>query len=247
MTITFETKCWEKDWRYILRRGYLEKMIKNCNYKFDQKILYINNVDHLDEVKKYAQKKIDKGVIDKYVIVDEYAEDALKFLEIEKDSFKGGYYYSIAELVSIYLSETDYLLHFSSDSCLEKSDYKWIEETLSIIEQDKNIIVANANWSHEECGARAESFKETDNNFIGFGFSDQCYLIRTDDFRKPIYNEIHRDGYRYPRYGGELFEKRVDSYMRNHDRTRLTSKHVVYIHKNYPKDNFFRKTLDIFR
>ncbi|MBB4035901.1 hypothetical protein GGR21_001796 [Dysgonomonas hofstadii] len=247
MTITFETKCWEKDWRYILCRGYLETMIENCSYKFDKKILYINNVDDISKVEKIAQKKIEKGIIDRYIIVDEHAERALNFFNIDKNNFRGGYYYSIAELVSIFLCETDYLLHFSSDACIVKDSYEWVKKTMSLMDEHKEYFVGNPTWGKDFEGAKTESFAETDENFIGFGFSDQCYLIRTEDFKKPIYNETNPVSERYPKYGGELFEKRVDAFMRNHNLHRITSKHTSYIHKNYPKESRFQKILDIFR
>jgi hypothetical protein len=67
------------------------------------------------------------------------------------------------------------------------------------------------------------------------------YLVKTADFKAPIYNETHPESERYPEYGGELFEKRVDSWMRRHDYQRLTFKHGSYIHKNFPKNRLKRK------
>jgi hypothetical protein len=80
---------------------------------------------------------------------------------------------------------------------------------------------------------------EIEDFYIGFGFSDQCYLIKTSDFKKSIYNEINTNSERYPKYGGELFEKRIDSYMRNNNLYRITSKEISYIHKNFPKKKYF--------
>jgi hypothetical protein len=55
-----------------------------------------------------------------------------------------------------------------------------------------------------------------------------------------MYNERHIDSERYPRYGGELFEKRVDAFMRNHNFMRITSKKASYRHHNFPRDGFRR-------
>jgi len=222
-------------------------MIDNCNYKFDRKILYINNVNDISKVKRIAQKKVDNGIIDKYIIVEEYAAKTLIFFNINKSCFKDGYYYSIAELVSIYLCETDYILHFSSDACIMKDSHEWIKKTMSLMNEHKEYFVANPTWDMNFEGAKSESFDETDQNYIGFGFSDQCYLVRTSDFRNHIYNETNSESERYPKYGGELFEKRVDAYMRNHNLYRITSKYTAYIHKNYPKESVFQKILNIFR
>jgi hypothetical protein len=62
------------------------------------------------------------------------------------------------------------------------------------------------------------------------------YLVRTSDFKERIYNENNSLSERYPKYGGELFEKRVDAYMRNHDKYRITHNGISYISSNFPKN-----------
>jgi hypothetical protein len=54
--ITFETKCYENDWEYVLRTNYLNRMIDNCNFNFDFKQVIINNTKRRDRVEYYAQK-----------------------------------------------------------------------------------------------------------------------------------------------------------------------------------------------
>lgn len=237
--VTFETKVWENDWKYILSGDYLEQMISNCNCQFTDKVLFINNVSNLNKVVKFAQKKVDSGIIDRFYVVEDYAEKALQYFEIDKDSFKGGYYYSIAELVSIYLCSTEYLLHFSSDSIIMKSNEKWISDAIEVFKEREDIIVANPTWNYNYEEAKKESLFELNSFYVGYGFSDQCYLIKTDQFKKKIYNEKNFLSERYPKYGGELFEKRVDSFMRNKTLLRITSKEVSYVHINFPKKSFF--------
>ncbi|KLT71046.1 hypothetical protein [Flavobacterium sp. ABG] len=235
--ITFETKVWEQDWKYILTGDYLDKMIRNCNCQFAEKVLFINNVKELDEVVKYANKKINEGVLDRFYIVEEYASKALDYFGLNKDSFDGGYYYSISELVSIYLCSTDYLLHFSSDSFIKDSNKNWICDAIKVFEEREDIIVANPTWNYSYEEAKAESLFELENFYVSYGFSDQCYLIKSEVFKKNIYGEKNAASERYPKYGGELFEKRVDSFMRNNAFLRLTSKEVSYVHVNFPKKN----------
>jgi hypothetical protein len=234
-SVTFEIKVYENDWKYLLIGDYLDEIISRCDYNFKKKYLFINNVKDLKEVKKYADIKVKNEIIDDYYIVDDYANEALKYFNLEKGSFDGGYYYSISELVSIYLCKTDYLLHFSSDSYLEESQINWIDKAITIFKQRDEVIVANPTWNFAYEEAKKESFSEIDDFYVSYGFSDQCYLIRMDVFKKQIYSEKHIDSERYPKYGGELFEKRVDSYMRNHKKLRITSKEISYIHKNFKK------------
>jgi hypothetical protein len=241
--VTFETKVYENDWEYILKGNYLDKVIARCNYKFKKKVLFINNVKDIKKVKKYADKKVIQGVIDMYFVVEDYENEALNYFNIDKESFKEGYYYSISELVSIYLCETEFLLHFSSDSFLEVSMVNWIDDAIKIFKENNDIIVANPTWNFAYKQVEKESISEIDDFYISYGFSDQCYLIKSEVFKKQIYNEDNIASTRYPKYGGELFEKRVDSFMRNHNKLRITSRKVSYMHINFPKSNNFLKKL----
>ncbi|MEI7028205.1 hypothetical protein [Paenibacillus sp. y28] len=230
--VTFETKCYEKDWRLLLLTPRLQTMIQYNRFPFKETMLYINNVNDPDEVGFYAGKLVQNGLLTSYVIVDTYAREALDFFGIDKNSFNGGYYYSIAELVSIYLAKTKYILHYSSDSILA-GELDWIEAALEKMESDARIKVANPTWNFSYAYARQEAEEEDSRFYVGYGFSDQCYLIRTADFRARIYNEKNPESERYPAYGGELFEKRVDAWMRNHHHLRITYKHGSYIHRNF--------------
>jgi hypothetical protein len=230
--VTFETKCYEKDWEILLKTDRIEKMIEFNQFQFKEKVLYINNVQDVREVSRHADNLVARDVLSSYVIVDDYSNEALNYFEVTKESFKGGYYYSISELVSIYLCKTEYLLHFSSDSILEKP-FNWIDLSILKLQDDERMKVANPVWNGNSFEAKQESIDEDENFYIGYGFSDQCYLIRTNDFKNKIYNEKNLISERYPIYGGELFEKRVDAWMRNNHFKRITFKHGNYIHQNY--------------
>ncbi len=242
MTITFETKVWENDWELILKTSRLKDLIERCHYPLDKKVLYINNVKNPLEVERYAQKWIDEGVIDQFVHVHEHAQAALDFFNLSQEKLGKGYYYSIAELVSIYLCKTKYLLHFSSDAIPEKNiKSNWLQLGIELLEKNPEIKVFNLTWNKKYLEAKHEAFKQDALFYYGYGFSDQMYLIRTEDFRAPIYEEFHEASQRYPQYGGELFEKRVDSWMRNQKGVRATYCHASYLHQNFTKHDLIKK------
>ena len=234
--ITFETKCYENDWEYLLKTNYLDVMIKRCNIIFDYKQLIINNVNNKDLVRKYAQRKVDKGVIDNFYFVDDFISDALKQFDIDKTSFGKGYYYSSAELVGIYLTKTKFLVHFSSDSIMPGTfKSKWISSACELLDSSTKYVVASA-CDYNYGNAIGQSTEPNIGDFIvGYGFSDQCYLVRTSDFKSNIYNFKHPDSERYPTYGGELFEKRVNSFMHVNELLKLTHSEECYRHRNFPK------------
>jgi hypothetical protein len=241
--LTFETKVWENDWEYILKNNYIDKMISNCNFNFNKKKIIINNVQNRKEVERHCEIKIKEGIIDEYYCVEDYSTQVLDFFEIDLNSFKGGYVYSISELLGIYLCKTEFLLHFSSDSYLKKDNFNWIEEGIKIMQNNPDIIVANPTWNKKFAEVKSESTTEISNFFLGSGFSDQCYLIKNEVFRKNIYNEKNIMSDRYPDYGGELFEKRVDSFMKNNNKFRITHKNDYYISKNFNKKKWLFNNL----
>ena len=236
-TITFETKCWEKDWKYLLNTDLIKKNIDRHNYSFEKKVLMINNISNYNAVISAADKLIKNGTLTEYFLVDDYAEKTLEYFDITKEDLGIGYYYSISELVSIFLCNTEYLLHYSSDSKL-KTRSNWIYSALIEFENHDAIKVANPTWNQEYGQAKNESIFEDADFFKGFGFSDQCYLIKMKDFKDRIYKEKNPLSKRYPSYGGELFEKRVDSWMRNNNYYRITYKHDSYYHKNFSNKGY---------
>lgn len=79
-TITVETKVWEGDWRIILETDRLKKMFERNCFTFTKRVLFINNVNDPAPVKERCQQLIAEGVIDRYIVVADYAEAALTFL-----------------------------------------------------------------------------------------------------------------------------------------------------------------------
>ena len=233
--ITFATNVWEGDWKFVLRTGRLKKIIDSCKWDFEERVLYINNVSDREKVAKAAQKHIDKGVITSFIFVDDSAAQTLEYFHMDKDSFKGGYYYSIQELTAVLRCKTKYLLHLTCDTVIQGPE-SWIMDAINYMEKDPSILTAQPLGDPGDVLAKGNLVSEDALFYRCFGFSDQCYLIRPEDFRKPIYNETNEASSRYPSYAGELFEKRIDSYMRNHGKYKIASKITKYKHQNFPKD-----------
>lgn len=246
--VTFETKCYENDWKYILKTSYLEKLFFNNKYDFAFKQLIINNVKNREEVEKYAKIKVKNKIIDAYYFTEDTENEVLDFFKINKQSFNGGFYYSISELTGIYKCSTKYLLHFSSDAFPYKNTNlkEWIDSFIKNNNENNNYIISTLIWNNKINEVIKESANHIPNFYIAQGFSDQCYLIEVNEFKKDIYNENNYFSNRYPKYGGELFEKRVDAYMRNHDKIRLISDKYAYVHENFPKKGIKKLIFNFF-
>ena len=234
-SVTLETKCWENDWQFLLQTDRIQRMVEGNAFPFARKTLIINNVSDVTLVCSRAEKLITANLLTDFYVVRDHEKSALEFFELSRESLGKAYVYSISELVGIYLCRTDFLLHHAGDA-IPAHPTGWLDAALKRFDADPKVRVANLTWNDQYDEAAQESFAEDRDFYTSYGFSGQMYLIRTSDFRSPeVYHERNPLSERYPAYGGELFEKRVDSWMRNHDYNRITYKHGSYLHKNIPR------------
>lgn len=235
-SVSFFTICYEGDWERILMGDRLQTMIKRCNIDFFERALIITNVNDRAKVEQFAIEAVKNKVIDAYYFGEDYSAQLMDAFSIKRKSFildfYDGYCYSIGPLTAVYQCKSDYLLFFTGDCMVEpdKSSY-WITEGMKLLAEDKKILIANPLWQYNQGEIDKESFKTDKDWYYGYGFSDQCFLVETKRLQGDIYNRYHVDSERYPVYGGNLFEKRVDSYMRSEKLCRITKKGVCFIHE----------------
>ncbi len=243
-TVTFATTCWERDWRIILHDPqYLRvhQIGRHC-FSFAETLLVINNVKDLSLVLKAAQEKVEEKILTRYVVADELAPQFLPHFALEKDPFLPGpdaklypnvnrdwiYYNATGPLAAIFAAQSDYLLYMTGDVWLDEP-VEWIEKALIRMEKNPQYKVANLSWNRKFTEAKRESYRKERDFFISnSGFSDQMFLVRKSDFCQPIYGEIRPDAHHFPR--GDVFEKRVFSYMKNRGWERITFRHGSYTH-----------------
>ncbi|MBT5671103.1 MAG: hypothetical protein HOJ43_05440 [Betaproteobacteria bacterium] len=238
MSLTIETKVWEKDWKFMLKDRFIKRLMLRVGGAATRRVLFINNVEKPKLVAHYAAKLVADGILDNFVFVDDYATEALNFFDLTQAKLGRGYYYSIAELVSIYLCDTEYLAHFSGDSSVPCDvPEPWLGEAVNLLRKRPDVSVVNLAWDYKFREVDKDSLFSDDDFAYGYGFSDQMYVVRSAEFKGQIYDYLHPASARYPAYGGELFEKRVDSWMRVEKKLRATSRRWSYQHLNFPNRN----------
>lgn len=235
MEVTFATSCWKRDWKLILKgENYLkEKQIENHLFPFSKRMVVINNVDDVEEVLFFAREKIEKNVLTDVYVASDSAGDVLSFFNLKREDFGNEwvYYNAIGVLTAIYFCKTPYFLYMNGDVFLnERID--WIPKAIERMEKKEEYKVANLTWNYNSAESKKESCKKDKDFFVAKrGFSDQLFLVRRDDFRAPIYGEIREDASHFPR--GDVFEKRVYSFMINHKWKRITYRKGSYIHASF--------------
>jgi hypothetical protein len=234
-TVSFFTICYEGDWERILKENRLERIIRQCNYTFFERGLIINNVKDRPLVEQYAKEAVKKGIIDVYYFSEDHIDNILSQFSIKRSSFHldfyDGYYYSIGPLTAVYKAKGKYLLYFTGDCLVEEHSAPWIGESVARMEADKQILVASARGVDTEPEFNLSAFKEDDSYIYTYGFSDQCFLLEAKRLHGDIYNHYHYYTERYPLYGGDLFEKRVNNYMCVNQLSRIVKKGAFYSHE----------------
>ena len=220
MSIAFQINVYEKTYRNVLENvleSFLEKFPE-----FDEYIFIDNGVNDKEHLRKLLEKFL------QFVLytTGEKDEEVLEHFDLK--DLQIAYKYTIPHLYSIYFSKSDYILHISED-ILDLQIENYVEDSVKLLENNSDIISTIPNWGALE----HESFEYRDNFGIAFGFTDQIYILRKDKFNdQSFYKYFHADSLRYPDYGGECFEKRVNSYMKCLNLKRAIHKNSSYKHQH---------------
>lgn len=243
-TVTFATSVWEKDWRQVLLNPeYLpKKQIGNHCYPFAEKLLVINNVADYAAVYAAALKWVEKGVLTRIVKAEEWmlvpfqlkrtdftmGADAHKYDNVNNDWI---YFNALGPLAAIYACKSDYLLYHTGDVRLDQP-VDWIQAAIDLMETHNRFRIANLVWNGKYDEAKKESYRKKGRFYLAReGFSDQMFLARRETLFRPIYREIRADSDHFPR--GDVFEKRVFSYMKNRGWERIIYNRGSYTHENF--------------
>lgn len=230
--------CYEKTYENVLNKKFIEWIITQNQFEFANIFVVINNIKDKKTVTKLAEEMKKTWVITNYFRVEDHLETVLKKCHLKKSDINKLTHYIDRALVCSEIAKSEYFVHWDSDVYLEKS-VNWIEPCIQEMEKNKQILIANPfakqynKWF----------FRKTKNKdfFYAYRFSDQLYLVRKNDLLQDIYKYDHIYTSIFPLYTvGRTFEARIDSYMRNKDRTRLIYRHTSYTHKEwswspYPK------------
>lgn len=215
MSVAFFTKTWGKDYPKMLQDGF-ERKWQSFSYDFDTVGVAINN-----EVPPGIRDAF-LGRADIILDVPKMQNDVLEYFNLKAEDFKGGFFYSIAELAAIRACDTEYLCYLQGD-CLMESTNDFVARAIDILENDPRISVVSP-----------ASDVNTWHNTEGLDqfFSDQCFVIRIAEFQKPIY-EGGEDIPEYPSHGGDSFEKKVAQYLRRTGKYRKIITNAWYDHPAY--------------
>lgn len=237
----------ERSYRAAMAPGFFPS-IEEQNLQRFNKILLINNVKEEDDVFALADSLVARNEIDEWYSVAQYLPKALEMTGLTLKSLGRIPYYSTAPLVAVAIHKNPFLLYWDADIHLS-APHNWIDAGQSLLNRDANIFCVNPRWTGNS--VEEESVINSDGFAFGYGFSDQCFLVRRGTFSHPIYNYKCPTSFRYPlAHIAPDFEQMIDSFSRSKRLLRATYLNATYSHPNegvsYPTPFFAERMHRLF-
>ncbi len=221
---------WERSHRRVLDEGVIAQIAADHDgFAFERRTVLINNVDDLGDALARAEAARERGEVDHVAVVAEHLDEALARAGMTRRDLGRIPHYTDCSLVAVFLDGPEHLLYWDADVRLAAPG-DWVTPALELLERDPRIAVVNPSWTDDTLGV--ETLEQDGPWAIGQGFSDQLFLVRRSDLRRPeVYGTRCLAELRFPMaHVARVFESRVDAWMRHHGRLRGTWTPLTYVH-----------------
>ncbi len=227
-SVDLVVNSYERTYRTVLASGFFPHVAAQNQRSFARRVALINNVDDRRDAQQRAERLRRDGEIDSFYFVADQIDQALWTTGLTKSDLGRVPHYSDCSLVAVTLPGNPYLLYWDAEVRLRQPG-NWIDQAVALMQSDARILVANPNWQTPTLAQ--ETLLTTGNFALGYGFSDQLFLVRRAELARPIYQSRCLASLRNPfAHIASIFEKRVDAFMRTNRLLRATYVSVVYEH-----------------
>lgn len=246
--VSLFVNCFERDYRDVLSPGFMSAKAAQFRFPFARVVVTLNNIADPTCAVALASDAVRRREIDSYIQVAEALPEALATCGLGFSDLGVVRHYMDFALVAVTRAVPGYLLYCCAEVDL-LTPFDWISDAVAKLAGNRDILVVNPSWASDPEGASRESVRREGDHWVGSGFSDQCFLVDAKRMAAPIYKYTHEAGARYPMSDlGDIFEKRVDAYMRQHNLLRASDARVFYRHagtegQGYPRLPLVRRVL----
>jgi len=226
--VDFVVNCWEADYRQLLAPGAIAAKAAQHRYPDLHTTVLVNNVHDRSQVESMAAA----SGADRVAFVEDYIEKAFATIKVRRSILRRGAYFSDWPLAALVLPGPDKLLAWAGDIRLRES-HDWVTPSLTLLEADPRVLVANPAWYVEgQVDTLAEQqIAEVGDFGLGYGFSDQAFLVSRSDFARIDLDKVAPASWRFTLTGAvAVFEQRVDAALRRSRRLRATYTRATYVH-----------------
>lgn len=227
--------CFERTIGHVTQSGALAELAAQHSYPFARRTLLVNNVDSLPKWTGALDRLVADEIVDRWMPVADAVPGALAATGLRLRDIRPREHWSDFALVAVSLPGPDLLCYCDPEIELTVPG-DWITPSIALMDSGQGVAVANPRWTAGD--AAEQRVDERVGDFLlGYGFTDQIFLLRRSEFRRPIYRRWVPVGVRSPaslRYPAsfdcQVFEARADAYMRVSRRRRAMHRSITYTH-----------------
>jgi hypothetical protein len=228
--VEFVLNCFERNIDAVLAPEFLTRAMAQHRYPFALRTVLINNVSDPERAALMAESAVNRGEIDRYLFVNQLVEEGLRVTNLRRRDFGRYLHWSDCCLAALVADGPDHLCYVDVDLEL-KEPTDWISPALDVMAVDPRVKVGNPNWVMAD--GRTTVAEESDDigvsHFIGYGFTDQVFLVRRSHFARSLRTRVVPLWVQCPAtlrwtgaQGGLFFEQVMDGYMRRSYSMRVT-------------------------
>jgi hypothetical protein len=227
-SVDLVVNCYERTWQRVLAPGFFPDIVDQNRFAFARRVALLNNIADWRAATAVAEARLREREIDAYYLVADYMEEALRRTGLTAADLASIPHYSSWALAALVLPGSDWLMHWDADLQMDPP-CDWVGPALELMQSDSRIAVANPMW--KKADMRRELREICGDFVLGYGFTDQIYLLRRSEFAAPVYRYWVPISMRYPlSHVRPYYEQMVDAYMRRNRRLRATLAKAHFTH-----------------
>ena len=227
--VELSVTVWERTWESALTRAFFARITDSLGRDFDRTTVTINNVRDPASVRARASELIGSGVIDDFVEVSDHLDAALEKTGLSRRELEPLPWYTDHFLVKVCAPGPRWLVHWDTD-IVQVRPGDWVTPSIQFLNEHPDVVVAGPGWSDER-SMRSETLRQDGEFNIGYGFTDQIFMVERERFAAPIYDHFTIASWWYPTaHITPIFEQRIDAWMRRKRLPRATYRAVTAVH-----------------
>lgn len=227
--VDFVVTCYERTYRDVLSPGWFSAAVAQHRFPFARRVALVNNTLDPQAAGALAEARRIDGEIDLWYAVADRLPEALRRTGLAPRHIKRLPHFTDCCLVAVCLPGPDWVCYWDADAKLER-DCDWVSPTVEFMLDREDVAVGEPNDQYLGCVER-EAIGYSGDFALRYGLCDVAFLVRRQEFARPIYRLHAPASWRYPLAPiGALFDQRADAYLRRRGRLRATYRPVRWQH-----------------
>lgn len=226
---------YERTYREVLSPGFFPEIAAQNRRECDEVVALVNNVVDRADARDRAEALVAAGEISAYAFVADHLDEALRAARLPARALRRRPYLLDYGLVMPHVVGTRWLLGWDAETRLPEAT-DWLTPSLDLLVDDRRVFHTSLAWSvgPGEPGPLGEAVDHVGDFALGWGFSDQLFLVRRDDLVGPIWRSFAPAAAVRHAPHPYTFEYRVEAHQRAVRRHRATLTTARYETNNLP-------------